>query len=520
VRPGIKKRVRSLTINNRSFGRARHSGIALLVLMIAIALTISAYYFSSISIVDIQVNNMEVTRKALKDAKKALLSYAVMHAGLNGAGTGAGSGDPGEYGYLPCPYITQALASDEGQQNTSCGGKNISSIGYLPWKSLQSGILKDGSGSCLWYAVSGSYKNWSNSELINEDTNGMFQIVDSSLVPNVIQGVQAEDRVVAIVFAPGATLAAQNRDFNNASLCGRDGTNVSAYLEGNASTNNATLTGVAEQIDQFIQASITSDTAAVPYNDYFITITRDEIWQAVMKTDLENKFAAAAEAVAWCLSEYVNHVDNPNKRLPWPAPLDLVDYSVLTNYDDVPAAAQGYAGRFPLYINDSNGLIVTSVEDEFLNPGVATPPAGRICNSLNLPVAGLVNVDLTDEKEELRVILNNWKDHIYYSASQSYSLPDVAWTGCGASDCVEVAGTKYAAIIYFAGRKQGVQSRVFDTISLTDEKNDIFNYLENGNAAIFVNDMTGNGAYNTAVLPSNDIMFCLTDSAIPSVVPC
>jgi hypothetical protein len=335
-------------------------------------------------------------------------------------------------------------------------------------------------------------------------------------VPNVIQGVQAKDRIVAIVFAPGTTLAGQNRAFDNASLCGRNGANVSAYLEGKAPTNNATLTGVAEQIDQFIQASITSDTAAAAYNDHFITITRDEIWQAVMKTDLENKFAAVAEAAAYCLSEYVNHVDNPNKRLPWPAPLDLVDYSVLTNYDDVPAAALGYAGRFPLNINDSNGLIVTSVEDEFLNP---TSPAAIICNNLNLPVAGLVNVDLTDKKAEIRVTLNNWKDHLYYSASQSYSLPDIAWTGCGVSDCVEIAGIKYAAIIYFAGRKQAGQSRVFDTLSLTDEKKDIFNYLENGNDGVFPDPM-GNGTYISAVLPSNDIMFCLTDNAIPSVVPC
>lgn len=482
--------------------------------MIAIALTLSAYYFSTISVVDIHVNNLKVTRNALKDAKKALLSYAVMHAGQNGAGSGAGSGDPGEYGYLPCPYITQAL---EGQQDTSCNGKNISSIGYLPWLSLQSGILKDGSGSCLWYAVSGSYKNWINSELINEDTNGMFQTVDSSLVPNVIQGVQAKDRIVAIVFAPGTTLTGQNRALDNTSLCGLDGTNALAYLEGKAPTNNATLAVVAEQIDQFIQASITSDTAAVAYNDHFITITRDEIWQAVMKTDLENKFSAVAEAAAYCLSEYVNHADNPNKRLPWPSTLDLGDYSDLKEYNDVLAAAEGYAGRFPLNINDSNGLIVTSVQDEYLTPGA--PPAGIICNNLNLPVAGLVNVDLTDEKEEIRVILNNWKDHLFYSASRTYSLPDIAWTGCGVSDCVEVAGIKYAAIIYFAGRKLVGQSRVFDTPSLTDEKKDIVNYLENGNGGVFP-DAMGNGAYNSAVLPSNDIMFCLTDNAIPSVVPC
>ena len=86
----------------------------MLVLVITIALTLSAYYFSSISVVEIKIDNLEKTRVVLKQAKRALINYAVMHA------DGAGSGYSGEYGYLPCPH-TKIIPSftEEGVQDGS-----------------------------------------------------------------------------------------------------------------------------------------------------------------------------------------------------------------------------------------------------------------------------------------------------------------------------------------------------------------------------------------------------------------
>ena len=158
-------------IINQATTKKKQAGIALLVFIIALALTISLYYFSSISLVDIQVDNVEKTHAALKQAKEALISYAIMHADK------MGSGDPGEFGYLPCPYVSNA---NEGAQDLNCKARNINVIGYLPWNSLDSDIYRDSSGNCLWYAVSGSYKNSPDSLLINEDTNGLFQVVDES----------------------------------------------------------------------------------------------------------------------------------------------------------------------------------------------------------------------------------------------------------------------------------------------------------------------------------------------------
>ena len=496
----------------------KQEGIALLVLVITIALTLSAYYFSSISVVDIKVDDLEKTRTALKQAKQALINYAVTHADGNGSGT------PGEYGYLPCPHTEITGFTAEGVQDGMCGNQHLNSLGYLPWVSMNMAALNDSSGNCLWYAVSGSYKNNINSGLINEDTNGMFQLRDRGGA--VVAGAAPEDRIVAVILAPGPILNAQSRTIDTATLCGDDGANPSAYLEGNGFTDNATLSNIVDTVDQFIHATLTSDTeiiAPIPaYNDYLITITREEIWQAVMKSDLEDKFEVVAEAVAVCLAEYVNNVNNPNKRLPWPAPVDLIDYRDSINYDDASSIPLRYAGRFPLYVDDSNSVIINTIEDDFLNPTSATPPSGIICTNMTLPKAGLINVDLTDTSNEVRILLNNWKDHIFYAASKAYALPDIGHTGCGASDCVSIGSVpvQYAAIIFFAGRAQGAQSRVVDNTIPLDEKSLMLNYLEEGRDGVFP-DATGNGAYNMATIPSsNDYLFCLTDSANPAVIDC
>ncbi len=487
MKPGIKKRVKSLITINQQLVKKKQNGIALLVLVIAIALTLSAYYFSSISVVDIKIDNLEKTRIALKQAKQALINYAVMHA------DGAGSGDLGEYGYLPCPH-TKIIPSftEEGVQDGSCGGKNKNSVGYLPWDSLDSNVLRDGSGSCLWYAVSGSYKNNLNSDLINEDTNGMFQLVDSSGA--VVTGNATEDRIVAIIFSPGSALASQSRTIDNATNCGDDGTNPSAYLEGNGVTNNADLSGDVDTIDQFIHASITSDSPVPPsivppYNDYFITITREEIWSAIItRNDFNNKMTVLTEELAKCLKQYA--VISTKDRLPWPTPMNLADYRDESNYDD----ASGYTGRFPFIITDSNNAITVGSNDELFTQAA--------CN-----IIGGLTVDLIDTASEYRYLWNNWKDHFFYVLSKDFE-PTATTASCG-SNCITVNTVPMAGIVIYSGSSQGAQIRngaVADGDVST--KDDISNYIDDAivNQPAFI-AATGKGAYVTTGV--NDIMYCI-----------
>ncbi len=490
-----------MIVNNYKSNKKNQHGIVVLILIITLALAASAYYFSSISVVDAQVNNLSKTRLALKKAKQLLINYAVMHASQNGAGNGVGGGDPGEYGYLPCPYISQVNITNEGKQNVpNCGGKNINSIGYLPWVSLQSEILRDGHGNCLWYAISGSYKNATNSGLINEDTNGMFQIVDNN--NNVIEGIAPENRVVAVIFAPGSALGAQSRSSDVNSSCGRDGANAVAYLDSNSNTNNATLSSNEDNLDQFFQASLSSTSLPAPYNDHFITVTRSEIWSAIaLRSELVNKLTSLTDMLARCLSQYAQK--NTKNRLPWPAPMTLTDYRENNNYDD----ATGYAGRLPFIVDGSNIAI-----GEGTNNGLFVQASCNITGGF--PVDLIYTPPSPPPPSESSILWNNWKDHFFYILSKDYE-PATSAASC-AGNCITVNDSPVAGAVIFTGTRQSSQVRNGAVATGdVDTKNDIRNYIDNANNQTAFLAATGNGVYTSG---GNDIMYCIRTDL--SVGPC
>ena len=124
------------------------------------------------------------TAIALAQAKEALIAYAATYKDTHD--------DPGSSsytvpGYLPCPDLGPPASRRPGCAG-SCGSSLVSVMGRLPWKTLGLDALKDGSGECLWYAVSGTYKNNPNgvsgstttSNMMNWDTNGQFDVKDAS----------------------------------------------------------------------------------------------------------------------------------------------------------------------------------------------------------------------------------------------------------------------------------------------------------------------------------------------------
>ena len=83
---------------------------------------------------------------------------------------------------------------------------------------------------------------------------------------------------------------------------------LTEYLEGNGVTDNAVLNVAPDSIDQFIQLTPTSDEEVNPYNDNFVTITREELWAVInRRNDFTAKMTDLTEALAMCLSEYVNN---------------------------------------------------------------------------------------------------------------------------------------------------------------------------------------------------------------------
>ncbi len=482
----------------------------MLLLVMLVAMAAISYFLTAISSDDIKQYQLDSSNKALQQAKQGLIAYAVTYSDID-SDNDTFPDFPGEVGFLPCPDYNDGALSEGQEDNGNCGARSISKIGYLPWRTLGLPSLKDESGTCLMYAVTGDYKNDESgfpsykAAMLNEDSNGMFQVVDEAGV--IIQGQNPDDRIVAIIFAPGKPLPGQGRAVEQTgSACGMDYANYSAYLDTDGGTDNSSVTNAAYQVDQFIHATANSISyeSVNPYNDRFVTISREEIWQAlVARSDFIQKMTNLSEALAMCLSNYA--AVNGFGRLPWPVQASLADYQQNASYDDNTNAIPGYAGRLPFIVDNSNGDIGVVGSAELFTVAA--------CNALLVTSGDLV--DLQTPGSEYRKLWDNWKDHFFYVTSQDHSPLNGAAL-CGAN-CITVDGTQRAGLVIFGGSRQPGQVRNGPVAGDIDTKFDVSNYMENGNIAVFP-DIGGNGAYNTA--GTNDIMFCLTAQPIPVITPC
>ena len=496
-------------VRGRQLNLRAQRGIALLIFVIFLLMGALTYFLSNLSALEIKHQQTVSTSIALNNAKQALIAYAATYGDIDGD-LDTFPDFPGEYGFLPCPDYNGGLA--EGlEDNGNCGLRSVSKIGFFPWKTLDVAVLNDNSGTCLLYAVSGDYKNDESGPtpankafMLNQDSNGMFQTVDE--VGTIIQGINPEDRVVAVVFAAGEPLPGQVRNPDiTGTFCGEDYANYTAYLDIGGPADNSDVSAAADTVDQFIHAIAGSEDASPnPYNDRFVTITRDEIWAAIVsRTDMIQKMTDLTEALAMCMSNYA--AANGLGRLPWPVQTTLANYRDTLNYDDNVDATPGYAGRLPLTVDNSNSDIGVAFGNELFTAAA--------CNAL-LVTSG-ATVDLQTATAEYRRLWENWKDHFFYVVSQDYA-PAITPAACGAN-CITVAGTQRAAMVVFAGPRQAGQIRNEPVAGDADTKFNVANYMENGNQAIFP-DAAGNGAYSTAA--TNDIMFCLSATLPPVAVTC
>ncbi len=196
---------------------------------------------------------------ALNEAKAALIGYAVNYP----------SDHTGEApGYLPCPDI-----NDNGSAGTSCSLVGGTTIGRIPWKTLELSELRDASGQRLWYAVSDNYKN--NPKVLSElnsDSAGNFS-------------VDGNNDIVAIIFAAGVPVGAQNR--------ADDPLDVSNYLEDDNASNG----------DNSFVSKATGE-----FNDTIVTISRQELMSAVEKRVLGD------------IDEALTNYQTSNGAFPWLSP--------------------------------------------------------------------------------------------------------------------------------------------------------------------------------------------------------
>jgi hypothetical protein len=497
----------------------RQGGIALLVFVIVLALAAIAYTINSVSVDQLRYEQTLTTQSALTRAKQALIDYAVTYEDSN----------PGEYGFLPCPDHFDSVVPDEGgSDGGTCGGTRENILGLFPWASLETGILKSGSGQCLWYAVSGEYKNPPQTAMLNEDTNGAMRLHHAN--GDIKQGALAQDRVVAIILDPSNVLPGQNRNFDDSSLCGKD-YNPLEYLEGNATISNSTLSGGELVIDDFINSGVVNNVAtdelATPYNDQIITITRKELWDAVMTrrdflTNNDSAMLQMTEALALCIAAYGNN--STNRKLPRPAAVNFngLDYRTDANYNDTAAAS--YLGRYPYIVDDSDAALGTTLGVPNA-PNISEPDLFKkgYCNALAVDSGSDINLNpayppppppAPQKPPEGYTTWKNWKDHFFYAVSGYYAPSSAPDTGapCNATNCITVNGVRYAGVVLYAGSRIGAQVRNEPVAGDVDTKNSLVNYIEVINP---IGD--GTGDYTPT---DNDIAFCIKDENPLTVVSC
>ena len=181
--------------------------------MILIATVLFGVLVTALSGASTQSAYDEKTIPVLAIAQRALIDYAAANATRPGR--------------LPCPDTTNTGVAD-----AICGVAGASAIGRLPWKTLGIPDLRDGSGECLWYAVSGTFKENPLTTPINSDSPGQFTIKDDA-------GNTITTNVIAVVIAPGPPLAAAPIRGNlGTTQCGGNIT-ASAYLDASGAVDNA-----------------------------------------------------------------------------------------------------------------------------------------------------------------------------------------------------------------------------------------------------------------------------------------
>lgn len=417
----------------------------------------------------------------LAEAKEALLGYA----------TTWDASHPGEFGFLPCPDIDASGLLNEGEAHELlCGLQDRSALGRFPWRTLGLDPGRTRGGECLWYAVSGSWKAGGPGKpaMLNGDSSGQFRVVAADGT-TVIAGSTAAERPVAVIIAPGAPLPGQVRPTlaSGVNQCG--GSFVAArYLDNDAASgiNNANVSPASDAVDDFIAA----DPGATAINDQVLFITRAEIQDRLLRrADLQAKLQSLTLAVARCVADYgKRNPGAPNdRRLPWPAPVDLMEYRTAAQYTDTPIGE--LSGRVANLVNDSNARTGNT------SAGVLTA-----CNTATVP----------EWTPEMSVLWQNWKDHLFYAVAWDFRPDAPPATACTSCLAVNGAGA-WAAIVMFSGTRLAAAGQVRDEPPMdTDTRGAIANYLEGRNAANHPNTAgTGNYESGAAMTTFNDVLYCI-----------
>lgn len=247
------------------------------------------------------------TNLVLQRAKEALIGYAVIFPDTRCSVCNAATPPQPEPhqgpGYLPCPDIKK-----NGSAEGSCAlnGPSHWTIGYLPFETLELEELRDPSGSRLWYATSDAYRNFATTEPLNSGTPGELS-------------VDGAGDVVAVIFAPGAPLAGQNRPSGANDETTPIAEQIGHYLEGrNGQIPNqhfvTTLGGALGPGGEY------DGDGRLIFNDRLVTITRGELMEGFVERRIINECRALETLPEWFAGNgWDAYIDPDSCEYPAPA---------------------------------------------------------------------------------------------------------------------------------------------------------------------------------------------------------
>ncbi|MBK1680214.1 hypothetical protein [Rhodocyclus tenuis] len=242
--------------------RVRHSpakqqrGVALLVVFLIILLAGMGIFFNKLNS-NSPIARDQRTAAALAQARDALIGYAASYGDTH-------SGQV--FGFLPCPDI-----DNDGSAET-CDQKNVTVVGRLPWKTLDLPDLRDADGECLWYAVSGSFKNNPDPDLLNWDSAGQLRVVDARSGQVLVDADDLagnDGGAAAVIFAPGPPIAGQQRPTGNQTCSGSAANTYAAYIDSGSFPSAGSVT---------VKQGVRGDATV---NDRLIWITPREIFKRI-----------------------------------------------------------------------------------------------------------------------------------------------------------------------------------------------------------------------------------------------
>lgn len=481
----------------------KQRGAALMVMLVIMVIGSAAILVSSLNSSTMQNSRDKVTAAALAQAKEALIGYAAAYA----------DNYPGNvHGYLPCPDEGQNNSQD-GEANGSCGSTNVSRLGKLPWRTLGLQPLRDGSGECLWYAVSGTYKNNPQTLMMNDDTIGLFEVIAADGVSR-LAGSSIDNRAVAVIFAPGN---AQGETQTHSSVSGTPscGGNYTAsnYLDNDTThnINNSVVSATANAVSQFISGPIKApnDTSLLKdtlVNDRMIVITKSDIFNAIQRRadfvdPARNPLLLMTKKAALCIADYGrrNLAGLSDKRLPWAGRSSPAIGTDCTYRDGSTSSTPPRImyGRLPNRVNGSRSLTSNQIPQQSYSS----------CSSSYYQLkSNGSNCPSVPDWSTYYPWWSNWKDHVFYTLANNYRPEAGNNPSCGT--CLSVNGNgSYAAVVIFSGKKLVSQTRATSTDQL-----DFANYLEGNN---FISNTpintSGNGNYQSGVTTNsfNDVLYCI-----------